>query len=463
MRYSRLFYVLLPVLLLLFFLLPQVLTTAHAAPVPVDPGSLFAYYEETGHNVSFEVKAFYDAHGGPDIFGLPLTEVVSDTEPGLRVQYFERARLELHPDLPPEHRISISRAGSLLTEGRTDEAFQWLAQSPDPERDFFPASGHTLGGAFRYYWQTHGGITVFGYPISEEFTEINPVDNQPYLVQYFERARFEYHPEKQGTPYEVQTGHLGTQLLDQHPRAQEMRQRARPITLLGSATTSYAASINERRHNIARATEMFNGLIVQPGETFSFNSISDFTAEEGFVSGYAIMGGRLERVIAGGLCQVSTTFFRAVSNAGLEVVERHPHTYVVNFYENILGFDATVYDPEVDFRWRNDTNGPVYVSTRANPEQATVTFWLWGHSDGRQVSYEGPYTKNWRRPGAAIWEYDPNLPRGAVRQLVHGRSGVDVTYIRTVTMPDGSLLRKDNFFTRYLPWADFYVYGPGAR
>ena len=70
----------------------------------------------------------------------------------------------------------------------------------------------------------------------------------------------------------------------------------------------------------------------------------------GFVDGYAIVGGRLEKVVGGGLCQVSTTLFRAVSNAGLEVTKRQGHTYVVYFYENILGFDATVFSPSLDFR-----------------------------------------------------------------------------------------------------------------
>lgn len=437
-----------------------------AGAVPAPPSELFAYYPQTGHNVGFEIKQFYDIHGGVETFGLPLTEVVSDTVSGLQVQYFERARLELHPEHPPEHHVTISLAGSILTEGRTEPAFAWIAELPAdaaPDRIYLPESGHTLGGAFRYYWETHGGLPIFGYPISEEFTETNPADGKSYLVQYFQRAKFEYHPEHEGTPHTVQLAHLGSRLLERDPRASTLRLPVRPIELLGEATTGYAASIRERRHNIARATDLFNGLIVPPDTEFSFNSISDFTREEGFVEGYAIMGGRLERVVAGGLCQVSTTFFRAVSNAGLKIVERHAHTFIVNFYENILGFDATVYDPDVDFRWSNDTPGPVYISTQANTAQSTVTFWIWGYNDGRRVSYEGPYTRNWVRPGPAVWEYDPTLPRGAVRQLVHGRSGVQVTYIRTVTMPDGTILHHDRYLTTYQPWADFYVYGPGAR
>jgi hypothetical protein len=437
---------------------PATLTYAAPAGAPAAP---FAYFSETGHNVGGEIKQFFDAHGGLPIFGLPLTEVILDTATGLHVQYFERARVELHPELPPEHYVSLTLAGRLLTQQRTDAAFAPVAGATDPSRDFFAETGHTLGGAFRYFWQQNGGLTVFGFPISEEFYEVNPIDGQEYLVQYFERARFEYHPDKAGTPYEVQLGHLGRQLLERNPTAQSATAPAQEVRLLGEATTSFAASIREREHNIARATAMFDGVIVPAGSEFSFNAAGDYTEENGFVDGYAIIGGRLERVVAGGLCQVSTTLFRAVSNAGLEVTERYGHSFIVNFYENILGFDATVYDPDVDFKWRNDTSGPVYLAASSNVADATVTFQIWGYDDGRVITYDGPYTSNWVQPGAPIWEYDPTLPPGTVKQLVHGRAGVNVTYTRIMTLPDGSE-ERNTYHTTYQPWEDFYVYGPGV-
>jgi vancomycin resistance protein YoaR len=146
----------------------------------------------------------------------------------------------------------------------------------------------------------------------------------------------------------------------------------------------------------------------------------------------------------------------------MEITRRTGHTYVVNFYENILGFDATVFSPGLDFRWRNDSPGPIYLATTTNPEAATVTFELWGTSDGRTVSYEGPVTRNVVKPGVATWQFDKQLPAGVKRQLVHGRAGMDVNYIRTIKMPDGSVRRVDNWYTHYLPWNDFYTYGPGV-
>ena len=433
---------------------------AGPAPEPAAPSAGFAYFPQTGHNIGAKIKRFYDANGGLDIFGLPLTEMF--TEDGMQVQYFERARFELHPELPPEFHVSLTLLGSYFTQGRSEPAFQWLVASPGGDRHFFPESGHTLGGVFRTFWQQRGGLPVFGYPISEEFTEVNPLDGQPYLVQYFQRARFELHPEHAGTPYEVQLGQLGRQLLNERPAAQAASVPAPPITLLGKATTGFATSIAERRRNIATATAMFDGLVVPPGQEHSFLSVGDFSEQAGFVEGYAIVGGKLEKVIGGGLCQVSTTLFRAVSNAGLEITRRYGHTYVVYFYENILGFDATVFSPNVDFRWRNDTPGPIYIVTSTNPEAATVTFELWGTNDGRTTSYAGPFVKNMVKPSVATWQYDATLPRGTVRQLVHGRPGMDVNYIRTVKMPDGSIKHYNDFYTHYQPWNDFFIYGPGV-
>ncbi|WP_129629235.1 VanW family protein [Candidatus Oscillochloris fontis] len=429
-------------------------------PTAAAQGEPFAFFPQTGHNIGMQVKQFFDANGGIDIFGLPLTEVIVDAS-GLQVQYFERARFELRPNNSSGPTLSLTRLGALLTEGRAEPAFNWLAESSDPNRTFFPESGHTLGGAFGWYWQTRGGLPVYGYPISEEFEEWNPEDGQVYLVQYFERARFEYHPEYAGTPYEIQLGMLGKQWLERDPVAMAATAPATAMVLLGEATTGFSSSANERITNITRATEMITGYVVPQGVEFSFVNVGDFSEANGFVDGYAIVGGRLEKVVGGGLCQVSTTLFRAVSNAGLQITRRIGHSHIVNFYENILGFDATIYTPTTDFRWRNDSPAPVYVIGTVNRTTSRLTFQIWGNSDGRRITYDGPYTKNWTKPGAPVWQYDKTLPKGAVRQLVHGRSGVDVNYYRIITFPDGTV-RRTHYFTRYTPWEDFYIYGPGV-
>ena len=84
---------------------------------------------------------------------------------------------------------------------------------PNPgDGSWFPETGHTLRGRFRARWEATGGLAVYGFPVSEEFEERNPDDNRTYVVQYFERNRFEHHPENAGTPYEIQLSLLGRQL-----------------------------------------------------------------------------------------------------------------------------------------------------------------------------------------------------------------------------------------------------------
>lgn len=104
--------------------------------------------------------------------------------------------------------------GAERTANRRDEPpFRPVPPPEDPGVDYFPETGHTLRGIFRQFWYANGGLPIFGYPISEAFEEQSATDGQVYLVQYFERNRFEWHPELAGTPYEVLLGHLARELL----------------------------------------------------------------------------------------------------------------------------------------------------------------------------------------------------------------------------------------------------------
>lgn len=157
---------------------PAAVAAPQAQAVP------FLYFPETGHNVGPPIKAAFDAFGGVAVLGLPLTELIQGSD-GTQVQYFERARFEYYPTAAPNARVVLTRVGALLTAGREQEAaFQWRSGSDSPDRDFFAESGHTLGGAFRWFWQTRGGVQVFGFPISEELIEVNPLDGREYIVQY---------------------------------------------------------------------------------------------------------------------------------------------------------------------------------------------------------------------------------------------------------------------------------------
>ncbi|MFW6074833.1 MAG: polysaccharide deacetylase family protein [Chloroflexota bacterium] len=169
------------------------------------------YFPETGYTVSGAFLAYWNRLGDLPIFGYPLSDAFEEN--GRTVQYFERARFELHPEnAGTPYEILLTRLGADMTEHRTGEApFRPLQAGDDANCTFFPETGHRLCFGFRAYWESHGGLPVFGYPISEEFRERNPDTGQTYTVQYFERARFEWHPENAGTPYEVLLGRLGAQ------------------------------------------------------------------------------------------------------------------------------------------------------------------------------------------------------------------------------------------------------------
>ncbi len=431
---------------------------ANAAPAAAE-NIPFRHFPETGHNISFRIKSFYEQNGGLQIFGYPLTEVIQEGD--LQVQYFERARFELRPDLPPTHYVTLTHLGRLAAAGRNEEPFQPRPGASDNVTTYFPETGHSIRFGFRDFWLKHGGLPVFGYPLSEEFDEVSPDDGKIYTVQYFERARFEYHPEDPQQP--VKLARLGALALERSGLPASVRNRVPPMTLLGTATTAYYGSAAERVNNIARSAAKMNGLLIPPGATFSFNqALGPAGSDDGYVEGYAIVNGQLEKVVGGGICQVSTTMYRAVFYAGLDIVERRPHSYVINFYENIDGFDATVFAPYVDFKWRNDTGGPIYMTASTNPKAATVTISLYGFNDGRTTKMIGPVRKSIKKQGAPVWQYDPTLPRGTVKQLVHGRPGMEVEMRRVVTARDGRMLHNDYLPSTYRPWEDFFLYGPGV-
>jgi len=182
-------------------------------PDPLDAQAI--YFPLVGHSIREQFYSYWRDHGGLAQFGYPLTEEFLETDPSdgrlYRVQYFERNRFEWHTENAVPYNILLGLLGSSRTAGRSGETpfrrVPGAAGSP-----YFAPTGHTLGIEFAAYWQAHGGLPVYGYPISEPFREVSPTDGKPYLVQYFQRNRLEYHPELPPA-YRVSLGLLGVDLL----------------------------------------------------------------------------------------------------------------------------------------------------------------------------------------------------------------------------------------------------------
>jgi uncharacterized protein YkwD len=167
-------------------------------------------------------------------------------ENGQVVQYFERVRMESHPESPSTP-VLFTRLGAEMTQG---VEFGKVAPFKSTKtRAYFAATGHALGGGFYTYWQKNGGLPLFGLPLSEEFNE------NGLTVQWFERARFEYHPELAGTGKAIQLTHLGSMAYGSQsnrtapsaPVASPASYQAAPSVNLNSDESYLLQAINEQR------------------------------------------------------------------------------------------------------------------------------------------------------------------------------------------------------------------------
>jgi len=214
-----------------------------------------------------------------------------------------------------------------------------------------------------------------------------------------------------------------------------------PNLVRTSTFTTYYPPSASRHANISTGASQFDGVVILPGQTFSFwELLGPVTVERGYAYAGAIINNRSdENVIGGGLCQVSTTIFNAVAAQGYEIVERHAHGYYIDRYP--IGYDAAVFDPGVDFRWRNDTANPVFIWSWSDWTSLTID--VWGIPTGRTVVVSAATQRNFVHP-AADQPADPAFPRGV---SVDGR---DVFKSRTV-YENGKVLHQDFFASHYAP------------
>lgn len=231
--------------------------------------------------------------------------------------------------------------------------------------------------------------------------------------------------------------------------------------LIGQGASNFEGSIENRIFNLKLAASRINGVVVSPGETFSFNNtIGDVTAATGYKQAYVIKSGRTVLDDGGGVCQVSTTLFRAVLNAGLPVVARTAHAYRVHYYENggyPPGLDATTFYPTVDFRFKNDT--PASILIQSYTEGLNLYVNLYGTSDGRLTTVSKPVITSQTPPPPELRQEDPTLPKGEVKQVDFAAWGANVYFTRQVANKNGDLLINETFRSNYRPWQAVYLVG----
>ncbi|MGK0617280.1 VanW family protein [Meiothermus cerbereus] len=226
------------------------------------------------------------------------------------------------------------------------------------------------------------------------------------------------------------------------------------LELVGEGRTGFAGSPPSRIHNIRLSSSKFDGVQIPPGTVFSFNrTLGPVTAAAGYQRAWVIRGNQTVWDVGGGVCQVSTTLFRAAYFAGLPIVERYPHSYQVGYYKP-TGLDATVALTR-DLRFRNDTPGHLLIQTSVQGND--LIFRLFGSKD-REVTWQGPVVL-WRTPPLPTrYIYDATLPLGYRRQIDFAAEGAWVRVYRTVRLQTGAV-RQDVLESRYKAWGAVYLVG----
>ena len=228
--------------------------------------------------------------------------------------------------------------------------------------------------------------------------------------------------------------------------------------LISSYSTRTTSNKN-RNTNIDLSARAINGTTVLPGETFSFNETTgERTAEKGYREAAAISGGASKDEVGGGVCQTSSTLFNAVVRADLEIVERSPHAWPSSYVEK--GFDATVNWPGLDFKFKNNTEWPIFIIASYANQKVSVS--VYGMSLGADMSIEleSEVVRNLPQPSGVNYKINPDLRPGESKQTVKGRSGCIVETWK-IYLQGGREIRREKLFTStYKAYQETIEYNP---
>ena len=234
--------------------------------------------------------------------------------------------------------------------------------------------------------------------------------------------------------------------------------------LVSESTTYYWGSWPNRRSNIALGAGKLNGIIIAPGEEFSFNDyLGEISPEAGYLEGSVILGGATVTGIGGGICQVSTTMYRAAFGGGYAITERNSHGYRVGYYEYANagpGLDAAIWQPEIDLRFQNNTPYHLLIESSFLGAKDALQFRIYSTRHWRTVIESAIVRDIVPAPDDKFVEAE-DLYSGQIRQIDYAADGADVWVYRNVYDRAGNLVKRDQVFTRYQPWQAVYEVAPG--
>jgi vancomycin resistance protein YoaR len=211
--------------------------------------------------------------------------------------------------------------------------------------------------------------------------------------------------------------------------------------LMSTGSSNFAGSPSNRIHNIQVGASKFNGVLISPHENFSFNqTLGPVDASTGYLPELVILQNQTVPQFGGGLCQVSTTAFRAALNAGFPILERMWHAYPVSYYKP-YGTDATIYLPEPDLVFTNNTNSYVLIQTSISGNQLVFNFY--GTKQPGSVAFSGEQNGTGSVP--VVEQVNPTI----TDQNLRGLGSFTATFYRLVYNANGGLVRTDTFVSKY--------------
>ncbi|WP_034386133.1 VanW family protein [Deinococcus sp. YIM 77859] len=226
---------------------------------------------------------------------------------------------------------------------------------------------------------------------------------------------------------------------------------------LATGETNYFGSSAARITNIHVGARHFQDRLFT-GKTFSFNEfIGPVSTRTGYVTGLVIAGERTANGVGGGICQVSTTAFRALYGAGLPIVERRNHSYQVHYYEP-QGLDATIYQPSQDLKFTNDTGGALWFQADWNDQEARLSIHVFGRPRDFTVDIGTPRILSTTPPPPDRLLRDASLPAGQRRQVDWAAPGAVIEVTRSFVR-GGQVFKRDTLKSTYRPWPNIFLVG----
>ena len=230
--------------------------------------------------------------------------------------------------------------------------------------------------------------------------------------------------------------------------------------MVSTGTTSFFGSPSNRIHNISTGANAIHGTLLAPGEVFStIDTLGEIDSTSGYLEELVIKKNRTVPEFGGGLCQVSTTLFRAALNAGMEIIERKNHKYRVSYYEPPVGMDATIYDPSPDFKFKNNYSSHILI--QAIVKGNNITFQFFGTKDGRVVEIGTPEIYDFVDPPPPADIESDTLQPGERKRIERGHQGASAKFHYKVARGEEILQEKD-FLSKYVPWQERWLVGPSA-